>query len=243
MSGMERPLIPNVPHLVARKTRQGQKIFLDEQEAERCIRDLYYLARLYGIEIHAWCLLPNAIYLLISPGDDPTVISTFIKAFTCRIALRRKWHPLAKPGPIWDARYLSSPVEPGSWVIATICYIEKMPARLEISKTAYHYRWSSYPIRLGHTTPYLLDDPEDYLGLGYTPLERAQVIQVYMKAGLGVMALAEMESALRRCKLLGSPAFVDWVWEEYEIYAPNRGPGRPPKKPRPGSQGGINPLG
>lgn len=45
------------------------------------------------------------------------------------------------------ARYRSSPVESGQWLLACICYIERLPVLRRLGLSAYHYHRSRYRMK------------------------------------------------------------------------------------------------
>jgi putative transposase len=127
-------------------------------------------------------------------------------------------------------RYRSSPVEPGQWLLACMCYIERLPVIHKLASSAYHYHRSSYRMRLGKTGHYWLDDPEEYARLGGTIQERAEAYRVYMSNGLDRNEEKMIDTAVKRCKLTGSIQFIKEVYRRYGVLGINRGPGRPRKR-------------
>lgn len=227
MPGKDRLLLAGHPHHLVRKSRGKQPVFLDEADYTHCLGQIRALSREYQIAIHAFCLLPDGLHILATPLADPTHLSTFMKALSCRTSLRRK--NLHGESSVWEVRYRSSPVEPGQWTLACIRFIERLPVLHELASSAYHYHRSSYRMRLGKTDQYWLDDPEEYARLGDTIEERAEAYRVYMSNGTDRSEEQMIGTAVKRCRLTGSLRFVKEVYRKYGVLGINRGPGRPRK--------------
>lgn len=233
MTGDERLLLANIPHHVIRKSPRRSAVFLDKKDYMHCIEQMCTLARECEIMLHAWCVLPDRFHLLVTPGNNPQVLSTFMKALSCRTALHHN-EQYEKTGSPWERRYRSSPVEPGEWALACMCYIEQLPVMCGLTKSAFLYHCSSYRMRLGKTPEYCLDDLEAYSRLGDTPRERREGYRLYMRAGRDAKELDTISTAVLRGRLTGSERFLQYIYDKHGIDARNRGPGRPRKTDRKG---------
>jgi len=227
MAGKDRLLLAGHPHHLVRKSHGNKPVFLDEADYTHCLSQIRELSKEYKLSIHAYCLLPDGLHIIATPREDPASMSKFMKALSCRTSLRRK--NLYGERSVWEIRYRSSPVEPGQWLLACMCYIEWLPVLYELASSAYHYHRSSYRMRLGKTSQYWLDDPDEYARLGDTIKERAEAYRVYMSNGLDDNEQKMIATAVNRCRLTGSIRFVREVYREYGVVGINRGPGRPRK--------------
>lgn len=235
MTASERVWLDDHIHHLACRTTEGQSVFLDEESREHCVQTLYDVAREYHTRIHSWCLLPDRLHLLVSVAGDASVLSSFMKALSCRVALHHKNHH-GKPGPLWDGPFRSSPVEPGPWVLACMRYIERLPVILGLTDSPFHYYHSSYRIRLGKDNRYPLDDPDAYLALEDTPQKRIGTYRLYVKAGVDDSERQMIETALKRRRLISTERYVREVRRDYGIDAEIRKPGRPRKKDKEGEK-------
>ncbi len=227
MPGKDRLLLAGHPHHLVRKSRDQQPVFLDEADYTHCLGQIRELSRVYELAIHAFCLLPDGLHILATPLGDPANLSRFMKALSCSTSSRRKY--LHGANSVWEVRYRSSPVEPGQWLLACMCYIERLPVIHRLAPSAYHYHRSSYRMRLGKTHQYWLDDPEEYARLGGSIEERAEAYRMYMSTGLDANEEKMIDTAIKHCKLTGSLRFVKEVYREYGVLGINREPGRPRK--------------
>lgn len=242
MTTHERVLLANHLHHLARRTQDDRLIFATEAHYEQCAQDIRDLAKEHQISICAWALVPDGFHLIATPGEDPQVLSSYMKSISCRASLRLARHysrqkagspEVADSSSPWDSRFLSSPIERGQWLLAAMCFVEKLPVAEKLADTAFRYHHSSYRMRLGKTDNYWLDDPQEYASLGDHLVERAQAYRNYFKIGLAPQVWSMIATAVKRGRLTGSQQFVDKVAREHGFFAPNRGPGRPRKPPEP----------
>ncbi|MFP1679121.1 transposase [Alloalcanivorax sp. C16-2] len=215
MSGKDRFLLAEHPHYLMRQSADNQPVFIDESDYTHCLADMRELSIEHGLAIHGYCLLPHSVHVLASPEDDATAVSRFMKALTCRASLRRK--KVHRRDSAWETRYRSSVIEPGQPVITTMCYIERLPIVHELAPSAYHYRYSSYRMRLGKTERYSLSDPEIYQRLGRDIEERAEAYRTYVSNGLSAEEEKAIANAVKRCRLIGSVRFIKEVYRKYGL--------------------------
>ncbi|MBL7250210.1 transposase [Alloalcanivorax marinus] len=214
MSSTERLLLEDYPHHLMRKSRQGERVFLNEADYRHCYSQIRQLKQRYDLDLMAWTILPDRIHLLVRPRQKARHISSFVKALSCRATLRQR--SLRRISSPWEEGFRASPVEPGQWLLATMCYIERLPAMEQLASSAFHYRHSSYRMRLGKSDRYWLDDPREYLRLGDTIEERARAYRAYIKEALDTDDLDAIHQAIHRNLLTGSPRFVQDAYREFK---------------------------
>ncbi|HCE39742.1 MAG TPA: hypothetical protein DEV80_06780, partial [Alcanivorax sp.] len=125
MPGTERLLLEEHPHHLMRKSREGERVFQNEADYRHCYGQIRQLKQRYKLDLMAWSILPDRIHLLIRPTQKIKHISAFMKALSCRATLRQRY--LRQRGSPWEEGFRASPVEPGQWLLATMCYIERLP--------------------------------------------------------------------------------------------------------------------
>lgn len=206
MNQTNRILVAATAHHIVRKTTGGMQVFRDSQDYRHCIHHIRDLRESCGVAVHAWCLLPDRIHLLATAERQANDISDFMKSLSCRVTMRCKRRHQTASSP-WEPRFRSSPVQPGQWLLACMNYIERLPALNGIVKTAFHYHYSSYRMRLGKTHIYWLDDADDYKNLGNTAEARAEAYRDYFNAGLCPGEQASIERAVSTGQVTGCAYF------------------------------------
>ncbi|KAF0804061.1 hypothetical protein A6D6_03452 [Alcanivorax xiamenensis] len=238
MSSKERVLLQGVPHYVVHKTRDGSPIFRTTVDFNYCERQLLELRREYEVEIHAWCLLPGEVHLLITPTGRATEVSRFMKGLSCRTALFfKKIHGEESP---WESRFLSTPVQPSQWVLTIMRMIELLPVTMGLVQKINQYAHSSLRMRCEKTQTSWLDDPEPYLRLGANRDERRLAYREYLRMGNNPKEVDFIVNAVTRGLVTGSDRFIREVAEKYGERVYGRPRGRPRKSPR---QEGESPPG
>lgn len=227
MANSRRLLLPGYPHHLLRATSPGTSAFQSAADFRYAADELRELSRTYELHVHAFCILPDKVHILATPQREAQLVSTFMKAFSSRIALRNK--RLKRSGFVWTPRFCASPVEPGQWAVACMAYIERLPVRLGIVRSAAHYHFSSFRVRADLTPEYWLEDLPEYARLGDERGERLGTWKKYLREGVDPKDEQFIEQALLRNRLAGSPRFAEQVQKLYGVVAINRGPGRPRK--------------
>jgi len=124
----------------------------------------------YGVDIHAWVMMPNHVHLLCTPQSD-NGISKMMQAVGRRYVqyFNREYR---RSGTLWEGRFKSCLVQAESYLLALYRYIELNPVRAGIVTDPGEYRWSSYQINgLGKESE-LCTPHQEYLALGNDPSER-----------------------------------------------------------------------
>lgn len=128
---------------------------------------LVYLALLRqvpSVKVHAYCLMPNHVHLLLTP-TKADACSALMKSVSHRYAhyFNRKY---ARTGTLWEGRYRSCLVETGHYVLACYRYIELNPVRAGLVSTPALYPWSSYAVNAGLGRDPLIAPHPEYTSIG-----------------------------------------------------------------------------
>jgi putative transposase len=93
-----------------------------------------------GVEIWAYCLMPNHIHLIAVPESPESLRRALGEAhrrYTRAVNLREGWR-----GHLWQGRFASFPMDEAHTLQAAR-YIELNPVRAGLVKRAREHRWSS----------------------------------------------------------------------------------------------------
>lgn len=157
MPRIPRVLIANACYHVTSRGNQKQQIFFNEEDRRCYLGILKKAKQRYGIQLYAYCLMPNHIHLLADP-DVQEDLSRFMhwmnRGYT---AYFNKEY--AKVGHLWQGRFGSKPIVKNEYLLACAEYIEANPVRAGLVKSIAHYKWSSFRERNLLTAPTgLLDE-------------------------------------------------------------------------------------
>lgn len=165
MARLPRILVAHQPHHVVQRGHRQQVVFSDQPAYRAYLNDLHFYRTTLGVSLHAWCLMPNHVHLLLTPGDDPRTVSVLMQR-VARQATRR-WNLRANTaGSLWEARFKSRLIDSERYLLECCRYIELNPVRAGLAESAADYPWSSYRARMGLTSDGKLDLHELYLAMG-----------------------------------------------------------------------------
>ncbi|MBB5216400.1 hypothetical protein [Parapusillimonas granuli] len=146
-------------------------------------------ARECKVSLHAWLLLNDRITLLATPPDERSM-PRLVQALGRRIAAA------SAGGRVFAGRYRSALVEPGSWVLPAMVWLESLPAQLHYVDRAESWPWSSAQEHVGRGAGTLLRDHHDYWADGNTPFARQARYRDRLAQGLPPADAQRIQNAL-----------------------------------------------
>ena len=146
MPRQARAVFPGIPHHVTQRGNRRRKVFFGRGDALAYLSLLQECAGRYGIDVAAYCLMPNHVHLVVMPST-PDGLHKLLKVLHGRHAQRvnrmRRW-----TGHLWQNRYFSSPLDSTHFLNA-VRYVELNPVRARIVQHAADYEWSSAAAHCG----------------------------------------------------------------------------------------------
>lgn len=140
MPRIRRCVVAQVPHHVTQRGNRREPVFFSDSDRRFYLSMLQAYAGRHGVEIVAYCLMPNHVHLVAVPSADDSLQAT-LKPVHMRHAQRinraRGWK-----GHLWQGRYFSSPLDQ-AYFWAAIRYVERNPVRAGMVRVAEDYPWSS----------------------------------------------------------------------------------------------------
>jgi REP element-mobilizing transposase RayT len=128
-----------------------QLIFKDIEDYAKYTEALRNYKAICKFELHAYCIMPNHIHLLIEEGDIkiPNILQRIGAHYVY-------WYnkKYSRVGHLFQGRYRSEAVEDELYLKTVIRYIHQNPVKAGIVSRCEDYEWSSYPkIRTRGQTP------------------------------------------------------------------------------------------
>ena len=128
-------------HITARGNRRDP-IFHDHRDYQQYIDFLKLCLEDIPFSIHAHCLMPNHIHLLLETEDKPP--GTIIKFIHTRYAIYfNKRYDLT--GHVFQGRFHANLVKTDEYFLIASKYIHLNPVEAKIVHNPEHYYWSSFP--------------------------------------------------------------------------------------------------
>jgi putative transposase len=150
-----------------------------------------------GIDVWAYCLMPNHVHLIVVPTHDNSLVTFFSEAhrrYTRRVNLRQGWR-----GHLWQERFHSSVMDE-QHLLAAVRYAELNPVRAGLCSRPEHWRWSSVHAHLGGT--------DDLLVTVKPMLDRIADWTRYLQTDASSSELDAIRQHARTGRPLGGSAFV-----------------------------------
>lgn len=134
-------------HHVMNRGAGRRAIFLDDRDRVDFGQALGEACRRTGVEVHAYCLMPNHFHLLVGCPDGglSETIQWLSAVYTRRF--NQRW---GSDGPILRGRFRSKPVGTEAYLLAATRYIHRNPLALMGGQPLDAFRWSSLRAYLGH---------------------------------------------------------------------------------------------
>jgi putative transposase len=211
---MARVVLPGYPHHVTQRGAPARRLFAGEDQfagylsllGEHCTRS--------GLEVLAWCLVPDGVYLVVVPpssGALAEALGAANKRYT-----RAKNRSEGARGSVFRGRFASCPLDERHTRAAVRC-AETAPVRAGLVARAADWRFSSAGFHLGRRRR--------------DPLVRRRGLLRPVEDWAALLSARdqEAEASLRRCTSTGRPA-----GDRRFVVRVERLSGRPLRRRRPG---------
>jgi putative transposase len=180
MPRTKRENYPGSWHHVMNRGVRRQKIFLKDRHYKKFLDILGDSVERFGIEIHAYSLMPNHYHLLIhTPEDNLSSAMRHINGiYTQWLNFVMKWD-----GPLFRGRFTSQLVEEEEYLRLLMAYIHLNPLNARLAKRLDSDAWTSHRAYLGKDSPLPWLNTQFITGLfGGAAALHAFVWTVYTKA-------------------------------------------------------------
>jgi len=134
MARIARIVVPQYPHHITQRGNRRQQTFFLEEDYQAKAKPRA------GIEVWAYCLMPNHVHLVVVPHGEESLVKFFSDAhrrYTRRINFREGWR-----GHLWQERFYSSVMDEYH-LFATVRYVELNPVRAGLCHLPADWAWSS----------------------------------------------------------------------------------------------------
>lgn len=203
-------------HIVNRGNMR-MEVFNDAEDYDYFLELLAKGLKKTGVELHAYCLMPNHFHLLVVPQKEDSLSKLMQWLMTSHVRFYHKKHKTS--GHVWQGRYKSFIVEQESYYLAVIRYIEANALRANLVSKAEEWLYGSLYERIDQNRQ-LLHAP--YMDLGndwYTYVNEA----IYAKE------LKKIRNSVNRQAPLGNEQWQLETATKYGQLSTLRERGRPKK--------------
>jgi putative transposase len=137
---MARVVIPNYPHHITQRGNRRQQTFFTNDDYRAYMSLLSNAKDQAGIDVWAYCLMPNHVHLVVVPEHKDSLAVFFSEAhrqYTRRINAREGWR-----GHLWQERFHSFVMDE-AYLLAAVRYVELNPVKAKLCQTPEDWIWSS----------------------------------------------------------------------------------------------------
>lgn len=135
-------------YLISKQTIAGQFVFKRDNDYEKFLNRLKLYKGKHQIKIFGFCLLPNALYLILNARKSEEI----------RIFLEEICHTQSKfYQRCWPKHPSCLRISNDQDLFEAIKYVEFIPARLGLVDSPLHYPWSSCSYRVVGNSAGFLD--------------------------------------------------------------------------------------
>ncbi len=172
MARLARVVVEGVAHHVTQRGNRRQQVFFSDDDYRIYRTLLAEGCRAAGVEVWAYCLMPNHVHLILAPSDRDGLRAALGEAhrrYTRHVNFREGWR-----GYLWQGRFASVAMD-GAHILAAARYVELNPVRARLATAPEQWPWSSARANLAgrddelvKVAPLLEQAPDwpDFLGLG-----------------------------------------------------------------------------
>jgi putative transposase len=235
MPRQSRLVLPGVAmHVIQRGNNRGA-CFHVRSDYLLYLLHLHELAKKFDCAVHAYCLMPNHVHLLLTPSSEGGCIALMRDLGQRYVQYFNRRH--GRTGTLWEGRYRSSLVESARYVLACYRYIELNPVRAALVQRPDAYEWSSHRGNTGRHSDSLLSPHAEFAALGAAKGAYLALFEEALEPAL----LCEIRQATNAGYPLGSETFKSGVVAPLgHKLAPGK-PGREARAPGDRSQSGSDP--
>ena len=225
MARLPRLTLPGQPHYVVQRGNNLQAIFMDTQDYASMKDLLREMARRFGVDIHAFILLPNQLHLLVTPETAyslpqfmQSVGRTYVRTFNNRHG---------RSGTLWEGRYRATVLEPQAWMLPAMVVLESQAVQQGAASRAVDYGWSSARHNAGAQVDGMVRLHPAYWRLGDTPFAREAAYALMLDRGATEDITEVVLGAAMKGWVLGGDSFVQGLQQRTERRLSRQRAGRP----------------
>ena len=212
MARLPRLSFVGLPHHVIQRGHNGQFIFQRPADYQFMLELMREYANSFSVDVHAYVLMPNHFHLLLTP-QTASGLPNMLQAIGRRY-VRYFNDAQGRTGTLWDGRYRSTVLQPETYLLACMAYIDLNPVRTNLVPHASEYPWSSHRHYIGHHIDKLVTPHAQFWGLGNTPFAREAVYAELISTGLLTNQVKVLTDSTLKGWALGDEAFLQNLQKE-----------------------------
>jgi putative transposase len=222
LSIMPRPrrnILTDVVYHVLNRGNRRMRIFQKPQDYEAFATCLTQGLERFGIDLFAWCLMPNHWHLVLRPRSDRQ-LQKFMQWLTVTHVRRYHTHHDQSTGHLYQGRYKHFCVQQDSYFLTLCRYVEANALRARLATRAERWLWSSLHQRLNKISKPPLSD---------WPVSRPGNWTQLANQSLDPKQLTQIREHVIRDRPLGTPDWIKKMAARLDLKQTLHPRGRPPR--------------
>jgi putative transposase len=229
---MPRPLrliLPGVAVHIIQRGNNRIACFRHDNDYLMYLAHLRQLAEKYDCAVHAYCLMTNHVYLLVTP-QAAGACTALMRALGQRyVQYFNRRHE--RNGTLWEGRFRSCLTQSALYVLGCYRYIELNPVRAGMVDHPMGYLWSSYAVNGGMRSDPLITPHPEFLALGAAAESRHSAYRGLLEQRLEPGLQKAIRDAINGGYPLASEGFKNIVLAASGLRTGPGEPGRSAKSP------------
>ncbi|MFK5925445.1 MAG: transposase [Desulfuromusa sp.] len=223
MARKPRLHFPEAVYYVTLHGNGNQQVFFDATDHTRLLLLIQEGIEKFGHKVHAYCLLPSSLQLVIEVADVP--LSRIMQQLGFRYTRWfNDWHGQA--GHLFQGRYKAILIHPEKYLLALVREIHLAPVRLDLESDPMRYIWSSHRCYCGRENVLWLTTERTFLQVEETGIRASMKFHAYVNEGLESSAPIDFNRGSESDpRILGDEEFVRGVMKlSRQKYQPRTNP-------------------
>lgn len=227
MARLPRLCIPGYPHHVIQRGNNRQPVFGCDADRQVFLDLACTSASRQEVVVHAYVLMDNHFHLLVTPAAADS-LPRFMQSLG-RAYVRYFNDSQHRSGTLWEGRYRAAVLDPDTYLLPCMAYLDLNPVRAGAVEQAEDYPWSSHGHYAGLRVDKCLTPHPLVWALGNTPFARETRYRDLVRQGVTLQQQAALTDSALAGWALGSPAFVARLQQSNPRRMSKASPGRPPR--------------
>ncbi|SEA61334.1 dnaA protein helix-turn-helix [Desulfuromusa kysingii] len=209
MARKPRLHFPGAVYHVSLHGNSHQQVFIDVTDRTRFLLLIQEGIEKFGHKVHAYCLLPDQLQLVIEVGDVP--LARIMQQLGFRYTRWfNDWHQ--QSGHLFQGRYKAILINPETYLLDLVRELHLAPLRLGLENDPMRYRWSSHRSYCGRETVLWLTTDRTFLQIEETGVRALMRFHAYVNEGLEAEAHIDFyRGSESDPRILGDEDFVRGV--------------------------------
>lgn len=203
MARQARLCLPGQAHLVLQPANAA--VFVEPADYQDYVQRLASTAAQSEVQVHAYALLPDSVWLVLTPADCAG-LSALMQTLA-RCASRRR----GLGSGLWRGRYRSALLEQDSWLLPALCAVDLAPQLAGVTQDAAAWPWSSLAHHVGRQPSGWLREAPPYWELGNTPYAREAAYAGLLAGDVASRHWPALLRALQAAGALGGADYIEWA--------------------------------